>query len=83
MGTEHIRKAMALIKSARRKADEGVFYNARDGAICPCCGEKHLRVVTSRAWKQDRRVRFHRCSNPDCLVGQMDLSIKSIEILKL
>lgn len=69
---------IAIIKDAKDKAENGVIYTSRNGAACPSCG-KRLTVVTTRPWEETERVRFHRCTNNQCVLMHMHTSIKSVE----
>ena len=60
--------AIVFVKKAREKADKSVDYFPKDGAICPECGMKNLKTITSRPWEWDVKLRYHRCTNPDCLL---------------
>ena len=72
--------ATAAIAAAIAKAQAGVDYSPRTGATCPCCGAKKLGVRNTLPWSGTMRVRFHLCSNPQCLLAQLKQGIKSVEI---
>lgn len=72
--------AIALVKRARQRADQSVDYSPRYGAVCPECGTTNLKVITSRPWEDNIKVRFHKCRNPECLLCWMGTSIKSVQI---
>ena len=59
-------------------AESGVEYRPGRGAYCPACGAK-LRAVNTQPWKDGFRVRYHRCSAPDCILARLGRNIKSIE----
>ena len=71
--------ALALISHAKRKADESVDYTSKNGALCPECGLK-MRVITSRAWEDEFKVRFHKCLNEKCILGALGISMKSVQV---
>lgn len=71
----------AAIAAAIAKAQAGVDYSPRTGATCPSCGAIRLRVVTTRPWDGEARVRFHKCLSKGCLLETLRISVKSIESL--
>lgn len=62
------------------KARDGVVY--KRGAKCPVCGAK-AKVITTRKWDDGTRIRYHRCSNEDCVVHSLDVNVKSVESKKV
>ncbi len=70
--------AGTMIVLAKRKADQGVDYSPKHGALCPMCGEK-ARIYSTKPWDGPVRVRFHRCDNQACALASMRISIKSLE----
>lgn len=71
--------AVLAIKSAKIKADTGVDYTPKNGAVCPVCGRVKAPVVTTRPWKEGTRIRFHKCPNPECLLSNMSVQFKSFQ----
>ena len=72
----------AIVKKlvlSREQAASGVDYSARNGAACPWCGEK-TRITTTRPWEDKTRIRYHRCTNPQCPISTLNVTIKSIEV---
>ncbi|KAF1073881.1 ogr/Delta-like zinc finger family protein [Halodesulfovibrio sp. MK-HDV] len=59
------------------QAKSGVDYGTH-GAICPCCG-KRARVHTTKKSEGGIRIRYHKCKNPDCLLQQIGVDIKSVQ----
>lgn len=72
--------AIALVKRAKQRADQSVDYSPRYGAVCPVCGAANLKVITSRPWEDNIKVRFHKCRNRECLLYWKGTSIKSVQI---
>ncbi len=70
---------VSKIALAKKKAEDGVDYTSRFGAKCPWC-ETKTKVLTTRPWADDMRIRYHKCTKSGCLIANMGLSIKSIEI---
>lgn len=58
-------------------AKAGVEYGTQ-GAPCPCCG-KRARVHTTKKAEAGIRIRYHKCKNPDCLLQQIGVDIKSVQ----
>jgi len=73
--------ADVAIVSAIATAQQGVDYSVKDGAVCPCCGAPHLRVVCTKAWDGDTRLRFHRCMNEGCVLAVLRTPIKSVQVV--
>lgn len=71
-----------LIKFAAclREAETGIDYHPRDGAKCPWCGEK-LRVQDTMPWTGKARIRYQKCKNPKCPLGQMDKTVKTVQMI--
>ena len=61
------------------RARAGVDYHPQDGAMCPGCGRR-ARVCTTRRWDGGIRIRYHRCTNELCIVGNSGVQIKSVEV---
>lgn len=55
---------------------KGVVWD--HGATCPICGRR-MRTESSGSKKRTPRVRYHKCTNPDCILGSMALLVKSVE----
>ena len=73
-------EVLAVIDEVRAKADAGVDYSVRYGAVCPVCGKRKIPTVTVRPWNGKFRVRYHKCSNEECLLHRAGLSIKSLQV---
>lgn len=69
---------LAMLKA---KAESGVDYRPRTGALCPACG-KPAKIVSTKPWEGDLRIRYHRCQNPSCLLASIKQSIKSVQVDK-
>jgi len=67
---------LVLLKS---KAESGVDYRPRAGALCPSCG-KSMKIVATRPWEEYLRIRYHRCRTPGCILAVIKQSIKSVQI---
>jgi len=67
------------VELAVAKAKDGVEYSVKSGATCPLCGKKKLRVQSSPKWMGDIKIRYHKCRNPDCLLGKLGTLIKSVQ----
>lgn len=73
------RTAVVLLMKAKEKAEAGVNFSPRFGALCPCCGHK-LAVAKTAAWVDGLRERYHRCDRVGhCLLATAGFGIKSIE----
>lgn len=70
----------AAVAAALAKASEGVDYTARDGAVCPVCGSKKLKVYKTMPWEGAARTRYHHCKNRRCVLHKLGLSVKSIQV---
>lgn len=74
----HNRASVLLVVKDVEAARAGVTYTARDKASCPaCCGE--LETTCTKAWSGNVRIRYHKCTNPDCVLFMLGQSVKSIE----
>ena len=71
------RAEIYLIK-AINKAESGVDYSPKTGAICPFC-EKKMYVKDTRPWMSNCRVRYHKCINPACCLQHLSKTVKSVE----
>jgi len=63
------------------RAEAGVDYRPRTGALCPACGHA-AKIVVTRPWVADTRIRFHKCRHPGCILASTGTSIKSVEVEK-
>lgn len=70
----------SAIEIAVVKARDGVDYSVKSGATCPMCGKKKIKVMSSPRWMGEMKVRYHKCQNPDCLLGKMGTLIKSVQV---
>lgn len=61
------------------QAAAGVDYSPRYGARCPCCGRRAV-IYKSMPWEEDVRVRYHRCTNPRCLLAAARATLKSVQM---
>jgi len=73
------KEVLVTVALAKRKAEQGVDYSSRFGAVCPECGRTKMRVYHTWPWRKGVRVRDHRCDNPECLVCVLGLTIKSTQ----
>ncbi|MCL2791286.1 MAG: hypothetical protein FWD79_11725 [Desulfobulbus sp.] len=76
MTAQQLAVHVALLKS---RAESGVDYSPRFGALCPSCG-KPAKIVRTLSWEGDTRIRYHRCLTPGCILSSINQSIKSVEI---
>lgn len=72
--------AEEAVVAALARAQNGVDYSPRLGAVCPVCGTEHLPVYKTMPWSGNARVRYHKCPNSACLLGRLGRSVKSIEV---
>ena len=63
------------------KAEAGVDYKPRTGAICPACG-KSAKIFKTLPWDGNDRIRYHRCQQSGCILFSTRTTIKSVEIDK-
>lgn len=70
-----------LMARVLNMAKSGVDYDARDGARCPVCGQRS-KVVTSRPWQENIKVRYHVCQNEYCPFHISNTQFKSIQIVE-
>ena len=61
------------------EAEAGIDYSRRWGGRCPCCGVT-AKIVRTRPWEGEVRIRYHRCHNPGCLLASSKTTIKSVEV---
>ncbi len=61
------------------KAEAGIDYRPRTGALCPACG-KPAKIVATRPWEGTARIRYHRCRQPACVLASTGTTIKSVEV---
>jgi hypothetical protein len=71
-------KRQLAVVAAIKEAEQGVDYTPKHGASCPFCG-KRARVLFTRGWTGNVRIRYHRCPNRRCPINSLERSIKSIE----
>lgn len=69
----------SAVVTAMAKAREGVDFSPRTGATCPVCGRKKLRVVRTMPWDGAVLIRYHRCTNPVCVLCRLGQNVKSIQ----
>jgi hypothetical protein len=68
------KRIVLIVEMART----GVVYDSRDGAVCPGCGAS-LRAYKVMPWDGGFRVRYHKCTNPDCVLCAIGEGIKSLQ----
>ncbi|UZP67728.1 ogr/Delta-like zinc finger family protein [Desulfovibrio mangrovi] len=74
------RMSKTMIIALVAQAEGGVDYDRQRGmALCPACG-KRAKVVTTRNWDGNVRLRYHKCMNKQCLLYRTGTTIKSIEV---
>ncbi len=71
--------AQTSIILAVKKAENGVDYSSRYGAICPWCGRRTM-IYKTMPWYNNTRIRYHRCTHLKCILMTMSKTIKSVEI---
>lgn len=74
------KQVLVAVALAKSKAEQGVEYSSRLGAVCPVCGWSKMPVYCTRKWKDRIRERYHKCANPACLVCTLGLTVKSTEL---
>ncbi len=74
------RKTISLIAMAKQKANDGIEYSRRFGAVCPVCGAQKIKTIRSDPWRDGVKIRYHRCMNSHCIAAVMSIIIKSIEL---
>ena len=67
-----------MIALAKQKAENGVDFSPRRGALCPSCHGR-AKIYSTKPWEGSVRVRYHRCENTRCCLNTMGVTIKSIE----
>lgn len=70
---------IAAAAAAWRKAETGAIYTPRHGAPCPVCGQR-MQVTRTFPWAGIIRLRYHACTNPDCLLAVLKKKVKSTEM---
>jgi len=77
-------QVVAIVAKVKEKADQSVDYTPRYGAVCPECGKKRMKIVSSKPWQDGIKVRYHKCGNTvdGCLLAVMQATIKSVQIEK-
>ncbi len=73
------RPSLVKITKATSKAQAGVDYSPRYGALCPWCGRR-AKIYKTLPWEDRLRVRYHRCTGKGCVIVRMGITIKSIEV---
>lgn len=73
--TAAAKRFVLLVESARA----GVVFDAREGAVCPSCGATRLRAYRVMPWEGGIRIRYHKCGNPECVLGAIGEGIKSLQ----
>ncbi|EGJ50239.1 ogr/Delta-like zinc finger family protein [Desulfocurvibacter africanus] len=73
------KQVLVLVADAKAKAEAGVDYSPRLGALCPLCGNK-MRIGNSPKWRDGVKERYHKCENTACLICAMGLSVKSVQV---
>lgn len=69
-------KTMVL---AKKTAEAGVDFSPKSGAICPGCDTK-TKIYKTMPWEENTRIRYHRCTNPRCIIAVLKNTVKSIEV---
>lgn len=73
--TAAARRFVLLVESARA----GVIFDDLDGAVCPGCGTTRLKAYKVMPLDGGLRVRYHKCSNPECVLCAIGEGIKSLQ----
>jgi hypothetical protein len=63
------------------RAESGVDYRPRTGALCPACG-KAAKIFATRPWEANFRIRYHKCRQSGCVLASTGTTIKSVEVEK-
>ncbi len=72
------RATLLLVVDLMQTARAGVTYTAKLKASCPACGQQ-LQITRTMPWSGCFRTRYHKCTNPDCILSMLGQSVKSIE----
>lgn len=74
-------QVVAILAKVKAKADQSVDYTPRYGAVCPECGKKRMRIVSSKPWSDGVKIRYHRCGNVSggCVLAIMETTVKSVQ----
>lgn len=72
-------QAQVAVVIAVQSAESGVDYTPRYGATCPWCGQKRIPVYKTMPWSDGFRIRYHHCSNPECLLHGLGTTVKSLQ----
>lgn len=74
-------QVIAIVAKVKKKADQSVDYTPRYGAVCPECGKKRIKIVSSKPWQDGIKVRYHKCGNVSggCLLAIIQTTIKSVQ----
>ena len=70
--------ALAHLATLKAAAEAGVDFRPRTGALCPACS-RPAKIVSTKPWDGDLRIRYHRCQNPACVLACLKQSIKSVQ----
>ncbi len=62
----------------QEEAETGVVFSQRHGAMCPACNQR-AKIYSTKPWEGPVRIRYHRCSNPQCVLCRAGKTIKSVE----
>lgn len=76
---QQLSQIIAIVQDAQQKTRAGVDYSVRQGAACPVCGARHLKITKSEGWVEGFKIRYHKCQNENCLACRLNLRIKSIQ----
>ena len=69
---------IARIAEAKNRAECGVDFTSRYGAVCPWCGGR-TKVYKTMAWEDSTRIRYHKCLGARCAINSLGITIKSVE----
>ena len=70
-----VMEVLRMVEQARC----GVTYSNKDGAVCPACGAVRLKAYKTMPWSGGLRIRYHKCTNADCVLAAMNESVKSLQ----
>lgn len=73
------RPSVRAIAEAVAKAEAGVDYSAKNGAVCPWC-KARTRIVKTMPWDGDLRVRYHKCDQRGCVLSSINQTVKSVQV---
>lgn len=69
----------AFVMEMIARAEAGVDYSPRTGALCPACGKK-TKIYKSMPWEGAMRIRYHYCLENGCILASMKKTVKSVEV---